>query len=199
MKDGADRIVQRIMDDAETRAGEIIAEAEKISEKIITDARQKASSMQEQIMNQAKKSAAEQKWRIMGVAQLEARKNLLTAKQEMISQVFDQILDELIELDEQAYLSLMRELLLNLVETGSEKVLCSARDKERIPREFWRDVNKELANKGKKGELKLSEETRDIQGGFILLDEGVEMNCSFESLLEMKRDDLEPEVASLLF
>ena len=65
--------------------------------------------------------------------------------------------------------------------------------------DFWKDINEELQIKGKAGKLVPAKEPRDIHGGFILLAEGVEINCSFEALLTMKRDELEPKVAAVLF
>lgn len=199
MKEGTDRIIRRIMDDAQAKAESIKVEALDKAKAVESDARQKAARKQDQILEQARKMADEQKSRIVGVAQLETRKSLLAGKQEVIGVVFQKALNELINLDDKTYLSIIRALLLDIVETGSENVICSVRDKKRIPDEFWKEVNEALVSRGKKGELKPSKETRDIQGGFILQAEGIEMNCSFESLLEMKRDELEPEVAELLF
>lgn len=199
MKEGTDRIIKRILDDAQDMSESIKAEALDKAKAVVSEAENKASHKKGQILEQARKAAGEQKWRIIGVAQLETRKNLLAAKQELIGEVFQKALKDLISLDDHRYLSIFRELLLNTVETGSENIICSPRDAKRIPDNFWQDINKTLKEQGKKGEVTLSEESRDIQGGFILQLAGVEMNCSFESLLEMNRDELEPEIADLLF
>ncbi len=199
MKEGADRIIQRVQDDAQAKAEQIKAEAQEKANAIEEDARQKAERRKAHILEQARKTATEQKGRIIGVAQLETRKSLLAAKQEMISEAFDKALDELVNLDDQEYLKVVRDLLLNMAETGSETVIFSEQDRKRITDDFWKEINEALSKQGKKGELKLSEETRNIKGGFILQVSGVEMNCSFEALLDMKRDELEPEIARLLF
>lgn len=199
MKEGADRIVRRVLNDAQANADAIKEEATKKANSVEDEAKKKAERRKEHILEQARKTANEQKGRIIGVAQLESRKDLLAAKQEMIGEAFQKALDELVNLNDQDYLAVIHDLLINMTETGSETVIFSERDRKRISENFWQEVNKELSSKGKKGELKLSEETRDIKGGFILQSGGVEMNCSFESLLDMKRDELEPEIAGLLF
>ncbi|MDY6825899.1 MAG: V-type ATP synthase subunit E family protein [Bacillota bacterium] len=199
MQEGADRIIERILGDAKARADEIMQGAEEEKEKILSEARQKAENQETHILEQARKDAEEQKRRIIGVAQLEARKEILSSKQELISEAFDQALNKLEDLDDETYLDVIGNMLLEQVETGSEKVSCSARDMKRIPAAFWQEINDKLAQHGKQGRLTLSEETRDIRGGFILLSGGVELNCSFEALLEMQREDLEPEVAAILF
>jgi len=197
--EGAERIVQRILDDANLKAEEIKTAAVEKSAATETAARQKAAREQEHILEQARKEAEEQKRRIIGVAQLEARKDLLAAKQDLISEAFQKSLDQLINMDDSSYLSIIRSMLLDLTETGTETVICSAADLKRIPASFWKEVNDALIKKGKKGSITLAQETREISGGFILQAEGVEINCSFESLLDMKRDQLEPEIAALLF
>jgi len=199
VKEGADRIIQRILDDANARAESIKADARDKAKAVENEAREKASRKEEQILDQAKKDAEEQKRRIIGVAQLEARKDLLAAKQEMIGKAFEAALEQLLNLDDRAYFSMIHDMLLEYVETGTETVMFSAGDLERIPDNFWQEIHQALVKQGKKGELKLSDEPRDIRGGFVLQAEGVEINCSFESLLEMKRDELETEVAAVLF
>ena len=49
------------------------------------------------------------------------------------------------------------------------------------------------------GMLTLSEETRPIKGGFIMVDGDVEINCAFETLVRLQREKLEKDVANLLF
>lgn len=199
MSEGAERIIQRILDDANSKAEAIKAVAAEQYNTAENEARQKAARKQEQILEHARKEAEEQKRRILGVAQLEARKDLLSAKQELISESFQKSLDQLVNMDDRSYLTVIRSMLLSLVETGTERVICSAGDRNRISESFLKEVNEALVKKGKKGNLTLAKEPRDIWGGFILEAEGAEINCSFDSLLKMKRDDLEPEVAAVLF
>lgn len=47
--------------------------------------------------------------------------------------------------------------------------------------------------------LTLAEETRPIQGGFILLDGKVETNCAFETLVRLEKNTMAGQAASLLF
>ena len=60
-------------------------------------------------------------------------------------------------------------------------------------------VNSTAARVTGTGMLTLSEETRPIQGGFILVDGDVEVNCAFETLVRLQREKLEKEVADALF
>jgi V/A-type H+-transporting ATPase subunit E len=49
------------------------------------------------------------------------------------------------------------------------------------------------------GLLTLSEETRNIKGGFIMVDGDVEINCAFETLVRLQRESMEKDVAKVLF
>ena len=47
--------------------------------------------------------------------------------------------------------------------------------------------------------LTLAEETRPMDGGFILSDGAVEVNCTFDTLIRLQRGALAGEVAKVLF
>jgi V/A-type H+-transporting ATPase subunit E len=60
-------------------------------------------------------------------------------------------------------------------------------------------VAKANAALGGKGKLTLSDETRPIRGGFILVNGSVEVNCTFETLVRLQRGEIAGEVAKQLF
>lgn len=199
MKEGAERICRRILTDARSQAEAIAAEAAQKSDLILAEAQKEAEKRREQILERAQKEAEELKRRILGMAQLDARKEMLAAKQELINEAFRQALEALSNLDDSTYFAVLRRMLLNAIKTGDEVVILSPRDKAKIPEEFWKDLKKELSASGRAGELTVSEGDAEISGGFILQSGGVEINNSFSSLLEMQKDELEVEVAALLF
>ncbi|MGI6307583.1 MAG: V-type ATP synthase subunit E [Dethiobacteria bacterium] len=199
MQAGAERISRRILDDARAQAEKIVAEAAGKASAILAEAEKEAGKRKEQILERAQKEAEEQKRRILGIAQLDARKEILAAKQELIEETFEQAVARLVNLEEAAYLDYLRQMLLASMKTGEEVIILSPRDKAGIPAKFWKDLGQELAATGRTGKVSLGQEASEIGGGFILQSEGVEINNSFHALLEMQRDELEPEVAALLF
>ncbi|HHX88120.1 MAG TPA: hypothetical protein GX693_08110 [Firmicutes bacterium] len=196
---GADRIVQRIITEGRSRAEAIVSEAKQKAAQMISEAEKTAASQRKRALERTRIQMEEQKQRILGAAQLEARKDLLKAKQDIIDDVFKRALHELSNLDQDSYFQLLSKMLLATAEKGDETVILSPRDKQRIPAGFWEEINRSLKKAGKKGALAPAEETRDIPGGVILQAEGVELNSSFSALLEMHREELEPVVAALLF
>lgn len=199
MKEGAERIRQRILADAQTKANAIRSEAAAAADSIMAEAKKQAAANREDILTQARKLAEEHKRRILGMSMLETRKEMLTAKQDIIENAFQQAIAKLSASDDKTYFAILRDMLIATVDTGEETVILSERDAARIPSGFWDDVNLALAAAGKKGSLSSSAETRNISGGFILRSAGVEINNSFLSLLTILRDDLEPEIAGILF
>ncbi|WP_010681228.1 V-type ATP synthase subunit E [Acetivibrio cellulolyticus] len=196
---GAEKIKDKILEDARLQAEANIKIAEEEAENIIRAASTDAETKRKQIIEKAELEAVEVRKRLIAVAELEARKQKLKAKQEVVDEAFDMALTRLINLPDIEYQSILGEMILNSVETGIEEVLLSSKDKLRLPSGFIDDVNKKLVQRGLIGNLHISDETRNISGGFILKSGDVEINNSFEAIIRMKRDDIEAEVFKALF
>jgi V/A-type H+-transporting ATPase subunit E len=151
------------------------------------------------MLEQARVQADEHRRRAQIIAELDARKAILGAKEDMIEDTFSKAIERLRKLDQQAYEELIFPMLLAASQTGMEQVIVSQNDRGRFTPEFMERVNKALLQQGKQGGLILSGETREMQGGFTLLIGDVEINNSFNSILRMQRDQLEPDVAAILF
>jgi len=55
------------------------------------------------------------------------------------------------------------------------------------------------ANEKLNGSMTLAEETRPLNGGFVLSDGAVEVNCSFDTLVRLQKAELTGEVTGVLF
>ena len=205
---GLDQITQRIAADAQAQADGILAEARAQADAIRSD-----YDRQVQALTQAA---------------LEGRKQILAAKQEMLSAAFDKALEQLLSLPEEEYVELLSDLCVKAAVTGREEVLFSQRDRDKVGKKVVARANEKLAKQvapklpqelssstagaildkvvtvgsallSGTGMLTVAEETRPIQGGFILAGDGVEVNCAFETLVRLSRSQLEREVAAILF
>ena len=117
------------------------------------------------------------------------------AKQEMLSRAYDKALEQLLNLPEQEYTALLADLAVKAAVTGREAVILSQKDRTRYGKQVVTAANERLNG----GRLTLSEQTRPIQGGVILSDGDVEVNCSFETLVRLQRGALDRPVAQILF
>ncbi|OPZ94431.1 MAG: V-type ATP synthase subunit E [Firmicutes bacterium ADurb.Bin419] len=196
---GAEKIIGRILEDARLQADATIKRAGEEAANIIRSASEDAEAKKKQIIEKAELEAVEVKKRLIAVAELEARKQKLKAKQEVVDEAFELALQKLNNLPDLEYQNILVEMISNSIETGKEEVLLSLRDKQRLDPGFINQLNKKLSQKGVTGNLKISDEDRNISGGFILKTGDIEINNSFEAIIRMNRDDIEAEVIKALF
>ncbi len=195
----AGKLRQKILTDAEAEAGKIIDEGRAQAGKIKAGADAEAARIASDFGQKAKTRAEEYIRRQISLRELEARKATLTEKGNQIDEVFAKALEELRQRDRSGGYALTRELLLGAIEVGDEEVILSPDYRSAIGNSFVEGLNKELLKAGKRGEVVISSETRAISGGFILKRGRAETNGSFDTLLAMLRDEIETEVAEILF
>ena len=196
---GADKLKEKILAEAGSQAEEVLEEARKKAAAIIAKGEKEAADKKESVLEQARAMGEERRRRAQTIAGLDARKAILAAKEELIEGTFRPALDRLQGLDQKQYEDMIYPMLLAASQTGTEEIIVSAADTARFTPEFLGRVNQGLKEQGKQGNLSLADETREMQGGFILRAGDVEINNSFDSILRMQRDQLEPEVAAILF
>lgn len=196
---GAEKIQAKILEEARLLADANIKRAKEEATDMINSASKEAEAKRKQIIEKAELEAADIKKRIISVAELEARKQKLKAKQEVVDEAFELALKKLNTLPDIEYQSILIEMISFSAKTGKEEILLSAKDKQRLSPGFIDELNKTLQQKGVSANLKISDETRDISGGFILKSGDIELNNSFEAIIRMHRDDIEPEVIKNLF
>ncbi|MCL5981466.1 MAG: V-type ATP synthase subunit E family protein [Firmicutes bacterium] len=196
---GAEKLKEKIVSEASKLAEQVVAEAKLRAEEIVAGARMQAEEKHQRILRQAHLQAEENRRRIRTIAELDARKEVLAAKVRTIENVFQQALTRLQALETAEFRAFILMMLVAAAEKGNEEIIVSARDRVRFTADLLADVNEALEKQGKQGKLVLSAQVREIQGGVILRSGEVEIDCSFDSILRMQRDQLEPEVAAVLF
>ncbi|MBW2057411.1 MAG: V-type ATP synthase subunit E [Deltaproteobacteria bacterium] len=194
----------------ESLIGRIIEDAKKASEEIMQKASKDARTWEEKterevraIIDQGKQRAAraaeERKQRMISMAELENRKELLRAKQGLIEEAFSRAVERILSLDDEAYGTFLVNLILQADPVGDEEVLLNDRDLGRFRDGWIGKLNQRLKQEGKKGEMRVGRESRPIKGGAVLRRGRKEINCSLESVVLSKRNELEATVAGILF
>ena len=194
--DGIEKITGRIEADAEREIEAIQAQARAQAEEIAAGYEAQAGRESEEILARGRRNADERVERLASVAQLEARKLELAAKQEMLEKAFDRALEQLQNLPENEYVALLADVAVKASSTGREQVILSQKDRTRYGKQVVTRANELLAGRGA---LTLAEESRPMKGGVILSDGDVEVNCTFETLVRLQRSQLERDVAKVLF
>jgi V/A-type H+-transporting ATPase subunit E len=190
---GIEKITQRIQADAQAEIDQVLGNARAEAAQITARYKSQADAESAELTAKNEKAAAEREERLVSVAQMEARKTTLAAKQEMVEQVYQLALKKLCSMPQDKYVNVLADLLDQASSTGHEEVIFSAADREKVGKAA---VDK--ANGGKK-KLTLSKETRDIPGGFILKDENVEVNCTFDTLVRLQKAETAGAVVKKLF
>ncbi|MDF2532393.1 MAG: H+transporting two-sector ATPase subunit [Clostridia bacterium] len=196
---GVEKIKEKILQDSESTVSNILEDAKKQAEVIISKAQLQANEKAETIKKKALNDSMEKVRIANSMAELEMRKSKLLTKQNIIDEVFSNALERLTALDGAEYEKVLFGMLLNAIETGNEEVVFSSNRKNNMSEGFIDSVNQSLISAGKQGNVRLSDKTANIAGGFILINQGVEINNSFEALIRLYRDEIEPKVAQMLF
>lgn len=225
---GIEKITAKIAADAEAEVKNLRAETDAKIAAIQAQTAAQAEQERQAVLARGTKAAAERQERLESAAQMEKRKLTLAAKQEVVGEAFEQAVEKLCALPDKELIPLLTALAVEVSSTGKEALIFSVKDRARIGKQVVIAANEELVKKaapglpssyadnkvgaflGKvvnttaavvtgTGQLTLSEQTRPIRGGFILVDDDVEVNCTFETLVRMQREKLEREVANVLF
>ncbi len=194
--------------EAEQVIEKILADARADAEKIKTQADEKEAAEKAKLNDQlnehgkqtntlAEKLGNEKKLHLLAAARMDISKEHLAEKCRILDEVFDQARQQLQNLSDDRYRELIRNLMLDAVETGDEEVIIDTNEK-RIDEKFIKHINQKLGPE-RKGNLKLSKDTQRIGAGFILKRGKIKNNVSLNVLLAQARKELEIELAKDLF
>ncbi|MDD5492312.1 MAG: V-type ATP synthase subunit E family protein [bacterium] len=194
-----EKIIERIAQDSLAQANEITGQAKHNAAVILSKARAEAATLLKNRIERAHREADNLVQREQAIAQLEMRKKMLTAKQEVISEIYKSIAEKINNLPEKEYLLFIRKQVLNAVETGKEQIIFPAAEAGRIGHKLIQEINQELKSKKRSGELTLGPVSKQLTRGFLLQQGSVVLNYSLDSILARQREETELLVAEILF
>lgn len=189
-----DNITSRILSDAKNNADSSLTNAENTKQEIINKAKSEAEVIIKTESERAAKDAVDLKNRRVSAAELQGRKMLLSAKQEAIKKSFTAAIDKLKVMPEDKYLSFLAQEIVKIPNCEGSIVL-NAKDRENIGERLVKTVNEKLGAE----KVALSKNTIKSSGGFVLKRGNVEINSTFETLLDSMKDELTGEIANALF
>ncbi len=225
---GIEKITARIEQDAQNDISAILQEAEAKAAAVREEYEAKAAAADKQAEESSRRSAQQRLERLESAAQLEAKKQILAAKQACMERAFTEALHQLLTLPEAEYVETLAKIAVRAAKTGREEVIMNRRDHDAVGAKVVERANALLAEavapelpaeikETKAGGLlskvvtgasallqgtamlHLSAEVREIEGGLILKDGNVEVNCAFETQLRILRESMAAEVAKTLF
>ena len=194
---GLDKMKNQILDEANHSAEAKIAEAKAKAEEIIQAAKAEAEEEAGKISQKSGEAVAIYGERVKSSCDMQRKKALLQAKQELIRGVLEKAQAQILSLDPPAYFDMIREMLKKYAQPEAGTIRFSKKDLERMPEGFETEIQNIAGEKG--GSLALEKDPADLDGGFILIYGGIEENCTIGAMFEAKRDELSDCVHKVMF
>ena len=191
---GIEKITGRINADAQAEIDAVLGEAQARADEIKAKYDAQAKQEYETLTRRGKAAAQEREKNLHSSAQMEARKMVLAAKQEMLDKAFRQALRKLCGLDDESMTALLSKLAQRASVTGREEVILNGGVKKRLGAAVVKKAN---ADGGL--HLTLSEADGSFEGGVVLKNGAVEINGTFDTLVRLVRGEIAGEVAKVLF
>ncbi len=194
---GLDKILEQILNEANDNAGFIKSEAQGKADGIISEAQEKAADITKKAGEAIEREVADSIKRFESSVDMQKKQAFLSAKQDMISECLSKAYDKIMEQDDASYFNMLGKLLKNKLRAKEGVLYLSEKDKNRIPADFA-DKAKAIAEECG-GKLTISDETRNIDGGFVLVYGGIEENSSIKALFDERGEELQDAVQKILF
>lgn len=194
---GIVKITEKILSDAKNKRDEMILKAQEQAQSTLYNAKMAAEDVVIEASQDAQKKAKNNLALTRSKADTERKKALLGAKTEIINEIIDEALQKLKNLPAAEYFDTIFELVLLNAQAGGGELRFSQKDLKRLPKNFERRLNDALSKHEKS--VKISKQTASLDGGFIIVYRDIEQNCSFDSLLSSSLDLIKDEVHAILF
>lgn len=188
---GKEEIIAKIIKDAQKIAKSTHDEGVIKAQEIIDIAENDARIYRARHRAESQKERDDILRRKITVANLEAKKIMLSAKQQIIGQIFEQSVD-IIRKEEKAYKKMLKGML-QFADNG-DVLTISKHDKAIFTKDF---IDSALKDKGIK--VTLNKKLAQFSGGIILSNEHSNKNFTLETELALLRNEIEPQIAQMLF
>ena len=195
MMSGLDRIIEKINADSLASCREIADQAQKRAQDIVSDADELAEQVYAEIIADAEKKA--QSIMTMSEANVSgvARRAELSAKVEAVDAAIEAAYDAMCDMGADEYFAAIEKLAVRNAGKGEGELRLSKRDLDRVPSGFADRINAALTD----GSVKLSGQSADIDNGFILVYGDIEINCTFRALVNEQKDIVREKVCGVIF
>lgn len=178
-----ENITNKILRDAQNEATSLLEEAKKEADQALNARRNEAEKVKHTILDRAKREADQTVDRMISSATLKVRDENLRAKHTVMDRVFEEAKEKLRTLSDEDYNQYVHNILPSLHPDASMLF---------IPQEGRTKV--ETGIKG----LPISKD-QTVKAGFALLSDKKMINFIFDDMVEYNRLDIEGEIADRLF
>lgn len=179
-----DNLTSKIINDAKEKAAEIEQKAKETADEKYKAGLKKADIKKKNILESGERERELLSERMKSGAVLKARDERLKAKQDTIDKVILKLKERLVNMDGDEYIKYISENADVSSFTPNKKLI--------VKKEYLNKVKEKFPN------IK-TEERVFVDSGFIIEENGIQENYTFEVKLDFMRDELEVEISRLLF
>lgn len=193
---GLEKIQEKILAQSKVNCDNIIAKANEEAKTILINARQKASELAESIIRDAENTAEKKNLLAKSGAESITRNRYLEVRNAIINDIISAAYEEIEKLSDDEYFDILRKLCIKNITPGEYVMYLNSVDLARLPSDFEDSINTEIYQTAA---VFVKKEAADIENGFILIGDGVEINCTFRAVFDEKMDNLKDVLNKKLF
>ncbi|WP_455950314.1 V-type ATP synthase subunit E [Eubacterium sp.] len=194
---GLDKIIEEIKDQANAEAGQILKEADEYCDEYMKEITDKVADEVEAFEKKEKSKRDLYDEKVKSGALFRERNEILKTKQQCINEVIKEAEYTICNLETKQYFDFLSKLFEANFDGTDGEMFFGKEDLERMPEEFKEKIKAIADNKGAK--VNISDKTKNIKNGFILVYGEIEENCTIQSLFDEKSDALRDIVNKELF
>ena len=194
---GLDKIIEEIKDQANAEAGQILKEADEYCDEYMKEITDKVADEVEAFEKKEKSKRDLYNEKVKSGALFRERNEILKTKQQCINEVIKEAEYTICNLETKQYFDFLSKLFEANFDGTEGEMFFGKEDLERMPEEFKEKIKAIADNKGAK--VNISDKTKNIKNGFILVYGEIEENCTIQSLFDEKSDALRDIVNKELF
>ena len=178
-----DNLVAEILQQAQKEANRMLTKAKTENSEFSEKENKKVQKEVEAINDKAEEEAQALKERVISNANLKSRDMILQAKEELVDNILERVLERLKNIDAKKYLKFVENILKNLNLSKNAEVIVS------------KDMRLALGDKIL--DYKISDQT--VESGCSIKDGNLIYNNEFSNLIEFNREELEREILNKIF
>ncbi len=193
---GLEKIQEKILAQAEESCARIISAANEEAKTILINARQTAAEASEKIIKEAEKLSEKKNLLAKSGAESITRNRYLEVRNAIINDIISAAYEEIEKFTDEEYFDILRRLCIKNVTTGEFIMYLNNSDLARLPDGFEDSINSVVYESAA---VYIKKEPVDIDNGFILKSDGVEINCTFRAIFDENMDSLKDLLNKELF
>lgn len=193
---GLEKIQEKILAQSKLKCDEIVAKANEEAKAILIDARRRAQDISDQIIKDAELLADKKNLLAKSGAESITRNRYLEVRNAIINDIISAAYEEIEKLSDEEYFDILKKLCIKNITPGEYVMQLNSVDLARLPDDFEDSINAVVYENSA---VFVKKEPAEIENGFILTGNGVEINCTFKAVFDEKMDSLKDMLNKELF